>query len=122
MLRAVAWMLAGALLAGGAYFLFLRKTIENDTPENARARAERLDPVALERKIVIYKAVIEKRSAELEEMTAPLREVDYRGLAAEQVEELKKKAGECQEILLKMRENLAAYEEVFNRGQTKDGE
>ena len=121
MLRAVAWMLVGALLAGGLYFFYQRKTIENDTPESARARAERLDPVALERKIIAYKTAIEKRSAELEKLTAVLQEVDYKQMAAEQIAELNAKIAGCRESLERQRENLSAYEEAF-RNKISSGE
>ena len=107
-------MLVGALLAGGGYFFWQRKNIEKgDTPEAIRARAERLDPVELERKITAYKQAIEKRSAELEELTAPLRNVDYQKVAAEQSEVMKQKAAECKAALERLREHLAAYEAVL---------
>ena len=114
MLRALGWMLVGALLAGGGYFFWQRKNIEKgDTPEAIRARAERLDPVELERKITAYKQAIEKRSTELEELTAPLRNVDYQKVAAEQSEVMKQKAAECKAALERLREHLAAYEAVL---------
>ena len=114
MLRALAWMLIGALLAGGGFFWWQRqKIVKGDTPEAIRARAERLDPVELERKIVAYKQAIEKRSAELEELTAPLRGVDYQKLAAEKKEAIAQKADECRLALERLKANLSAYEDAL---------
>ncbi|MBO5308164.1 MAG: hypothetical protein IJZ19_16220 [Lentisphaeria bacterium] len=114
MLKALAWMLIGALLAGGGFFFWQRKNIEKgDTPEAIRVRAERLDPVELERKIAAYKQAIEKRSAELEQLTAPIRNADYQEIAAEQTAAAKAKIEECRLAIERLRKNLSAYEEAL---------
>ena len=115
MFKALAWILVGALLAGGCFFLWQRKAIERgDSPEAVRARIERMDPAELERKIIAYKAAIEKHSVELERLTAPLRNVDYQQLAEKQTEAMKQRINECREAIEKLKKNLSAYEDVLS--------